>query len=248
MPHKVSRESTLKNTSGFSPRFRIKDSFIKNRVLINTMAGGNCMDIRTETIRKRYDRVAGIYDLLEQHMENKGMAEWRKAIVKELSGKVLEVGVGTGKNILYYPEGIEITGIDFSDKMLAKARKRAQELNKNVRLLQMDAQNMKFEDNTFDTVFASCVFCSVPDPIKGLKEIRRVCKNNGKVILLEHVRSEKKVLGILMDLFNPLVVGTYGANINRRTIENVTKAGFSNIEVTDLWLDIVKKIIIKNVK
>ena len=93
---------------------------------------------------------------------------------------------------------------------------------------------------------SSCVFCSVPDPVKGLKEIRRVCKSGGKVVMLEYVRSHKPVLGPLMDLMNPVPVHIYGANINRETVENLKRAGFRNIEVRDLWLDIVKLIIIEN--
>lgn len=204
--------------------------------------------VDSDKIRKRYDRVSKVYDIVESPMEMMSLKKWRLEVMKGLSGKVLEVGVGTGKNIEYYPEGLDITGIDFSEKMLEKAKLKAVKFNKNVKLMHMDAQNMIFNDNTFDTVFTTCVFCSVPDPVRGLKEIRRVCKPGGKIIMIEHVRSEKKVLGIIMDLFNPLTVNLYGANINRRTVENVGKAGFSNIDVQNLTSDIVKKITIINEK
>ncbi|MGE4283528.1 MAG: class I SAM-dependent methyltransferase [Clostridia bacterium] len=206
------------------------------------------MNILTEKIKKRYDRVSGIYDFMEKLMDDAKMRRWRKEIIEQLCGKILEVGVGTGKNIEYYPENTNIVAIDFSSKMLDKAREKVDKLGKKVDLIQMDAQSMEFEDNTFDAVFTSCVFCSVPDPVRGLREIRRVCKNNGKIIMLEHVRSEKEIIGLLMDIFNPLVVSTYGANINRRTVDNILKAGFSRIQVTDLMLDIVKKITIINTK
>ncbi|NBG88828.1 class I SAM-dependent methyltransferase [Isachenkonia alkalipeptolytica] len=202
----------------------------------------------TEKIRKRYDRISKIYDALEQPMELMALKQWRREMTEALKGKVLEIGVGTGKNIPYYPESADITAIDFSEKMLAKARAKAKKHQKNVELLHMDAQNMSFEDDTFDVVFTTCVFCSVPDPIKGLKEIKRVCKPEGKIIMLEHVRSEKKIIGPLMDLFNPLTVNLYGANINRRTVENIQKAGFHNVEVKNLAGDIVKKILIRNEK
>ena len=200
----------------------------------------------TEKIKKRYDRISKIYDILESPMELLALKKWRLEVMDELEGKVLEIGVGTGKNIPYYPENKDITAIDFSDKMLAKARKKAKKTSKEVKLIHMDAQNMEFDDNTFDTVFTTCVFCSVPDPIKGLKEIKRVCKPEGKIVMIEHVRSNKKVLGPLMDLLNPVTVNTYGANINRRTVENIKKAGFHNVQVKNLAGDIVKKIIIKN--
>ncbi len=202
----------------------------------------------TEKIKKRYNRVSKVYDLLESPMEWMVFEDWRIEIAKELEGKVLEVGVGTGKNIPYYPEDVDVTAIDFSDKMLAKARKKAEKVNKEVELFEMDAQNMSFADDTFDTVFTTCVFCSVPDPVKGLKEIKRVCKPGGKIIMIEHVRSDKKVIGPLMDILNPISVNFYGANINRRTVDNVKKAGFANVEVENLTGDIVKKIVIRNEK
>ncbi len=174
-------------------------------------------------------------------------AKWREDITGEAYGKVLEVGVGTGKNIPYYPKDVDLVGIDFSEKMLAKASAKFDDL-KNVTLMEMDVQQLEFSDNTFDCVLTSCVFCSVPLPIQGLKEIRRVCKPGGKVVMLEHVRSENKVIAPLMDLLNPLPLYFYGANINRDTIGNLGKAGFSDIHVEDLWLDIFKKITIINKK
>jgi ubiquinone/menaquinone biosynthesis C-methylase UbiE len=114
----------------------------------------------------------------------------------------------------------------------------------------MDAEAMDFENESFDTVVTSCVFCSVPNPVQGLKEIRRVCKKGGKILMLEHVRSNNKVIGKMMDVVNPLPLHIYGANINRRTYENLLKAGFNpqDVKVTDLWFDIVKRISIINNK
>ncbi|AKL93989.1 phosphatidylethanolamine N-methyltransferase PmtA [Clostridium aceticum] len=200
------------------------------------------MNIQTDRIRKRYNRVAKIYDLLEGPMEKMALGRWRKPIFESLKGKVLEIGVGTGKNIEYYHDDIEVTAIDFSPNMLKKAGEKVQKLGAKVELKEMDAQKMDLPDNSFDYVVATCVFCSIPDPIKGFKEVKRVLKPGGKVILIEHVRSEKKVVGLLMDLMNPLTVNLYGANINRRTEENVKIAGFKNVKITNLWNDIVKKI------
>jgi ubiquinone/menaquinone biosynthesis C-methylase UbiE len=206
------------------------------------------VDSHSEKIRKRYNRASRVYDIFERPMEIMSLKKWRIELMKELKGDVLEVGVGTGKNLQYYPDGVNITAIDFSERMLEKAKEKAEKYNKNIKLILMDAQEMKFTDNTFDIVVTTCVFCSVPDPIKGLKEMRRVCKPNGKIIMIEHVRSEKKVLGLIMDILNPIVVNTYGANINRRTVENVYKAGFNDVEVNNLYGDIVKMIVIKNDK
>jgi len=190
--------------------------------------------------------MARLYDVLEYPME-KGFSKWRKDLLKHAKGKTLEVGIGTGKNIPYYPEDVELTGIDFSPKMIEIASKKAENYN-NVSLYLMDAESMDFENDAFDTVVTSCVFCSVPDPVQGLKEIRRVCKEGGKILMLEHVRSDNKMVGKMMDLVNPVPLHVYGANINRRTFENLLKAGFEpeNINITDLWFDIVKRITIIN--
>lgn len=206
------------------------------------------MDMHSEKIRKKYNRAARFYDILETPMEMMALREWRIDLMKGLEGNILEIGVGTGKNIEYYPDDISITAIDFSEGMLQKAREKAEKYNKNVTLIQMDAQDMKFPDNTFDTIFTTCVYCSVPDPVKGLKEMRRVCKPNGKIIMIEHVRSEMWLLGAVMDILNPIVVTTYGANINRKTVENIYKSGFTDVNSNNLYGDIVKKIVIVNKK
>src|SRR5699024_4188970 len=154
-----------------------------------------------------------------------------------------------GKNLLLYPEKLEITGIDFSEKMLEKSIQKTKG-KENITLIEMDAQNMSFADNTFDTVVTSCVFCSVPDPVKGLKEIRRVCKPNGKIVMLEHMRSHNTIIGKFMDMANFFQLYTWGTNINIETISNILKAGFKEeeIETQDLRSDIVKLIEIRNKK
>ena len=109
-------------------------------------------------------------------------------------------------------------------------------------------ENLKFPHNTFDTVVASCVFCSVHDPIKGFREIKRVCKNEGNIFLLEHVRSQKKIAGKVMDILNPISSALYGDNINRKTYDNLIEAGFkpSQIETVNVWSDVWKIFRVKN--
>ena len=194
-------------------------------------------DKPTQVARKRYDRVATIYDAFEAIVERTGYSRWRKLLWSKVEGtRLLEVGVGTGKNFRYYSPQAEITAIDFSSKMLRRARAKAIKQKVKVSLQQMDVQHLNFEDNTFDTVVGSFVFCSVPDPVRGLMEAKRVCKPGGKIVLLEHVRSANRVLGKLMDLANPLVVRMHGANINRHTVENVAKSGLVVEQVTNLGM------------
>ena len=197
----------------------------------------------SDLTRKRYDRLAFIYDLFEYPMEWLRFASWRAGLMNKVKGRqVLEVRVGTGKNLPHYPRDIKVIAIDLSPRMLEKAKKRALGLNINVELLEMDAQHLAFPDDQFDTVFATFVFCSVPDPVLGLRELRRVCKPGGKLLLLEHMRPGNPLLGFIFDILNPMVVRMTGANINRRTLENVLKAGWRIKEEALLSSDIVKLI------
>lgn len=180
----------------------------------------------TRLTQSRYDRIAPIYDLMESPMEIFLARDWRELIWSKVEGdNVLEVGVGTGKNIPYYPEESKVTAIDISEKMLGRARKKTESADGKVELLRMDAQKMDFEDDLFETTVATFVFCSVPDPVQGLREINRVTKPGGQVLLLEHMRPETELPGRLFDVLNPIVVRLLGFNINRRTIENIEKSG-----------------------
>lgn len=197
----------------------------------------------TEIAKRRYNRIAPLYDLMEDVIERSRYSKWRELLWSKVEGtQILEVGVGTGKNFPFYPAHAQITAIDFSEKMLKRAEERATRLKVKVRLEQMDVQNLEFEDNTFDAVAASFVFCSVPDPVRGLMEIERVCRPGGKVVLLEHMLSANHIVGWLMNLANPLVVRMVGANINRRTVENVSRSGLVVEHVTDLAVGIFKLI------
>ena len=193
--------------------------------------------------RKRYNRNAFFYDLMDAPLERLRFASWRPMIRDRMIGrKALEVGVGTGKNLDYYPDDIEITAVDLSPRMLKRAQKRAGRLGLDVRLLEMDAQCLAFPDNCFDTVFATFVFCSVPDPVQGLRELRRVCKPEGRLVVLEHVRPANKLLGIFFDVLNPFVVRMMGANINRKTVDNIKTAGWHIQGEQNLSSDVVRLI------
>lgn len=207
------------------------------------MASEKRLNNSTRATRARYDRIARFYDMMEVRMEKGSMADWRVKLWSLVKGpRVLEVGVGTGKNIPYYPEGTQVTAIDLSPRMLERARQRAKAEGSDVDLRLMDAQHLEFPDATFDTTLATCVFCSVPDPVQGLRELKRVTKLEGQILLLEHVRPGGG-LGTVTDVANPLMVRLMGANINRRTLDNMERAGLAIRSVQNLWRDIVKLIV-----
>ena len=199
----------------------------------------------TEQTRKRYDRMAPIYDGSEAVMERFLYAPWRRLLWSGVKGPdVLEVGVGTGKNMPYYPQGVHVTAIDLSERMLSRARKRATSLGLDVDLRQMDAQALDFPSDRFDAIVASFVFCSVPDPVAGLRDLGRVCKPEGEIRLLEHMRARGELVGRLMDIVNPIAVRIQGANINRRTIDNIESAGLRIERVEDLSVQSIFRLIV----
>lgn len=191
---------------------------------------------QTEFTQKRYDAVSVIYNLMEWPIEQLWYKKWRRRLWQNIHGPtVLEIGVGTGKNIPYYPKEIELTGIDLSPGMLKRAKRlMAKKQKDRITLEEMDAQDMDFPDHHFDDVVATFVFCSVPDPILGLKEALRVTKPGGKLHLLEHMKPEQSFLANLMERLDTPIHYLSGIHIARETVANVEKAGWDIDKVLDL--------------
>lgn len=162
------------------------------------------MDIRA--IEHAYKRYARIYDIAFGAIFQPG----RKAIVERMRCKpgehILEVGVGTGLSLPLYPDNVFVTGIDISNEMLARAntRKIKDKLDNVVQLSVMDAENMEFEDSSFDKVVAMYVASVVPDPERLVTEMRRVCKVNGQIVFVNHFNSRNTVLGSFERLIAPM--------------------------------------------
>lgn len=200
--------------------------------------------------KHKYNRFANVYNFFTGNKDRTKINAWTQRVLDNIEGKdILEIGVGTGKVAYHYPDHLEVIGIDFSTNMLNKAKELVKD-KKNLTLLEMDAQHMSFEDNSFDTVVASCVFCAVPDPVLGMQEMMRVCRPGGKIIMVEHVRSDKKIKGKIMDWLNVITAAVMGEHINRDTENNLKIAGFKQEDIKSdyIFSDIVKFIEVRNNK
>lgn len=188
-----------------------------------------------------YDSHSRWYDVSQWPMEAMGMGRLRRRLWEEARGKrVLEVGVGTGRNVPYYPPESRVVAVDLSPGMLRRAVRRAGRMGRRVDFVLADAQHLPFREDAFDTTAATCVFCSVPDPVQGLRELRRVCQPDGSTLLLEHVRARNPLLGRVMDWLNPLSARFQGVNINRDTVNNVKLAGFEVEREDSFMMSIVR--------
>jgi phosphatidylethanolamine/phosphatidyl-N-methylethanolamine N-methyltransferase len=153
-----------------------------------------------------YDKLAKVYDLIFGPTLHPGRLRAIQRMNIQPGERVLEVGVGTGINLSLYPKQCSVTGIDFSGSMLEKARERAAKGLRNVRLLQMDAADLKFADDSFDIVYAPYLISVVPDPIGVAQEMRRVCRAGGRIIFLNHFLSPNPILGRIERLISPFTI------------------------------------------
>jgi ubiquinone/menaquinone biosynthesis C-methylase UbiE len=191
--------------------------------------------------RRPWDRKARLHDVCEWPIERMALARWRRRVASLVTGlQILEAGVATGRNLPYYGAGQNVDAIDFSPAMLARAKQRRTPAHVTLHL--MDVEALGFRDETFDSVVALCVFCSVPDPVRGLQEIRRVLRWDGRAVLLEPMRPGSAWLGPLFDRLDPLV-SRFGPHINRRTTENILGAGLWIEQEENLLSDAVKLIV-----
>jgi ubiquinone/menaquinone biosynthesis C-methylase UbiE len=180
--------------------------------------------MRIEAVQKRYDWYSRFYDKFEAPIEQMAFKSIRKKVIGALSGQILEVGVGSGKNLPYYRSSTHVIGIDISPQMLRKAQEKSATFHGEfIELQRMNVEQLIFENDTFDIVVCTFVLCSVPNPIQAIQEIFRVLKPNRRLILLEHVLSKMSLISFLQKVFNPFTRGIFGYNIDRDTIRNIKR-------------------------
>jgi ubiquinone/menaquinone biosynthesis C-methylase UbiE len=198
------------------------------------------MDTSTQ---EKWDRAARSFDLMAAYGP-----EWRWKPAKQQvfermnpDAKILFLALGTGLDIACFPADRNITAIDISPKMVEKAEKRVADYPGTMTAQVMDVHNMAYPDGSFDQVFTSCTFCSVPRPVEGLKALYRILKPGGELHMFEHTGSRLFPFSIMMKLMSPLA-SRCGPELDRDTVANVKAAGFEITGVNHVFLDTVKTI------
>jgi SAM-dependent methyltransferase len=180
---------------------------------------------------------AATYDFALRGAEKAGMAERRRRLVERARGAVLELGAGTGLNMAHYPDGLERLVIcEPEPHMFKHLRKRAEKLGSRAELVQAQAEALPFEDNSFDTVVGTLVFCTIGDPERALAEVRRVLRPDGSLLFLEHVRSDSPRLARWQDrLSGPWSAFAEGCRCNQATVGLLREAGFDVTAEDATW-------------
>ena len=186
------------------------------------------VNFTSQEISQKYDQFARWYDWVEGVPDVLGVSRLRRRLLRRASGNVLEVAVGTGKNLRFYQRDCRIVAADVSAEMLNVARRRAAKLSMDVSFLLADAEALPFPDKSFDTVVSSLTTCTFPDPVAALQEMARVCRSDGRILLLEHGRSNCEWLGRFQDRTADRLAKQLGCHWNRESLELVRKA---NLEV-----------------
>jgi len=191
---------------------------------------------------ERYQRIAPFYDLLDLPFEYGRYRRIRPLLFEDLSGRLLDAGVGTGRNFPFYPPGASVVGIDLSPAMLARATHRAHLSPALIELKQMDVTRLDFLDATFDAAVATFLLCVLPDELQlsALRELGRVVKPGGLIRLLEYVRPQGTIRRVVAKIWEPWIGWAYGASFDRRTEERIPAAGLQIQESRFVVPDLIK--------
>ena len=191
------------------------------------MAGKTAdLPAETERVREIHDKTAPNYDRKISFFEKVLFSGGRDWVCSQAEGDVLEIAAGTGRNLAFYPPGVNLTATEFSPEMLAIARDRAAELGHPADLRLGDAQQLDFPDESFDTVVCTLALCTIPDPAAAVAEAYRVLRPGGRFLAIEHVRSPARPVRTVQRLIEPLTVRIEGDHQTREPLDYLQPSGF----------------------
>jgi ubiquinone/menaquinone biosynthesis C-methylase UbiE len=196
----------------------------------------------TDRIRSLYEKEAPKYDRQMQFFERVLFSGGREWVCSQATGEVLEIAIGTGRNLGHYSADVSLTGIEFSPAMLEIARNRAQELGREIDLRVGDAQALDFPDASFDTVVCTLALCTIPNDRAAVSEVKRVLRPAGRFLLLEHVRSPAPAVRLGQRLLEPLMLRLEGDHLLRKPLEHLHEQGFEVEQLLRSKLGIVERI------
>lgn len=187
------------------------------------------MNESLESVVTKYRRIAKWYDIIQSPLENLILKHQRRRLFSRVSGHVCEIGVGTGKNFQFYPKSISLTGIDVSENMLAIAKKRAARYGLRVDLRKMDAEMLQFPDQSFDFIVSSLVLCTIPNPVKAIREMFRVCRTGGNLLFLEHGLSSTSWVRSFQRSHPQFLIKRFGCHWDRGPLQLLNQAGLTDV-------------------
>jgi ubiquinone/menaquinone biosynthesis C-methylase UbiE len=199
-------------------------------------------DRRTQRLRRYWDKHARSYDKQMAFWERRLFADGRQWVCAQAAGEVLEVAIGTGRNLLLYPDGIRLTGVDFSPQMLQLARRRAEQLGRPVDLRLGDAQALDLPDASFDTVVCTLSLCAIPDERRAIAEMKRVLRPGGRLLLLDHVAGASRWVRAVQWLLERVTVPLGEEHLRRRPLRQVQAEGFQIQQRERTKLGIVERL------
>ena len=192
--------------------------------------------------KRVWDKAAPRYDKQISFFEKIWFAGGREWLGQRAQGRVLEVAIGTGRNLPYYPADVTVTGIELSPAMLAIARRRAADLGRDVVLREGDAEHLPCGDASFDTVACALSLCTIPDPAAAIGEMKRVLVPGGRLLLLDHIASTWPPVYAAQWLFERITIRAAGEHFTRRQLPLVRAAGFQVVETERLKAGTVERI------
>jgi ubiquinone/menaquinone biosynthesis C-methylase UbiE len=183
-----------------------------------------------DRVRRIYDRDPAAYHR-GSALTERLLAARRQKVGETVTGRVLDIGFGTGLSLPHYPPSLEVIGIDASLGMLRFGRSVAAKVGRPVQLVEMDAQRLGFPDRSFDSVAFNLCLCTIADPERAVREALRVARPGAPMVFLEHVRSHLLPVALLQDALTPLLVALEQDHFNRRTAETIGRAGVEVLSV-----------------